>query len=313
MAAAKVKGSEQLLSEELQDMYDAEKQLVRALPKMAKAASDEELRNALREHLEVTKGHVERIEQLFESMEMHARSRPCKGMRGIVEEGQEGMAEGREAALTDAAIIAAGRRVEHYEMAAYENLRDMVRQMGSKEAAGMIEETLREEIQADKQLAQIGKRLLKEATRLRAGEAEESSARGAVKRSTRGARARAKTAWRSKSQTTGGSSGRSRVFTDSEEIRQWAEERGAQPACVKGMGRRGDVGMLRLDFPGRGSDEKLQPIDWDEWFEKFEERRLALIVEDETASARKSDFNKLVSRETAEAAKGRGVRTRSAH
>jgi hypothetical protein len=71
--------------------------------------------------------------------------------------------------------------------------------------------------------------------------------------------------------------------------------------------------MLRLDFPGRGSDEKLQPIDWDEWFEKFEERRLALIVEDETASARKSDFNKLVSRETAEAAKGRGVRTRSAH
>jgi ferritin-like metal-binding protein YciE len=104
------------------------------------------------------------------------------------------MAEGREAALTDAAIIAAGRRVEHYEMAAYENLRDMVRQMGSKEAAGMIEETLREEIQADKQLAQIGKRLLKEATRLRAGEAEESSARRAVKRSTRGARARAKTA-----------------------------------------------------------------------------------------------------------------------
>jgi ferritin-like metal-binding protein YciE len=194
MAAAKIKGSEQLLSEELHDIYDAEKQLVRALPKMAKAASDEELRNALREHLEVTKGHVERIEQLFESMEMHARSRPCKGMRGIVEEGQEGMAEDREAALTDAAIIAAGRRVEHYEMAAYENLRDMVRQMGSKEAAGMIEETLREEIQADKQLAQIGKRLLKEATRLRAGEAEESSARGAVKRSTRGARARAKTA-----------------------------------------------------------------------------------------------------------------------
>jgi ferritin-like metal-binding protein YciE len=203
MAAAKVKGSEQLLSEELQDIYDAEKQLVRALPKMARAASDEELRNALREHLEVTKGHVERIEQLFESMEMHARSRPCKGMRGIVEEGQEVMAEDRKAALTDSAIIAAGRRVEHYEMAAYENLRDIVRQMGSKEAAGMIEETLREEIQADKQLAQIGKRLLKEATRPRAEEAEQRSARGAVKRSSRGARAEVKTSGGSKSQATG--------------------------------------------------------------------------------------------------------------
>ncbi len=306
MAAVKVKGSEQLLGEELQDMYDAEKQLVRALPKMARAASDEELRNALREHLEVTKGHVQRIEQLFESMEMHARSRPCKGMRGIVEEGQEGMAENREAVLTDTAIIAAGRRVEHYEMAAYENLRDMVRQMGSKEAAGLIEETLREEIQADKQLAQIGKRLFKE-------EPEGRSSRGMVQRSSRGARSQAKTAGRSRSQTTGRSGRRSRVLSDPEEIRQWAEERGAQPACVKGTGKRGDVGMLRLDFPSWGSDEKLQPIDWDEWFQKFEERGLALIVEDETAGGQKSNFNKLVSRETAESGKTRGTRTRSAY
>jgi ferritin-like metal-binding protein YciE len=169
-------------------------------------------RRHLREHMEVTKGHVERIEQLFESMEMHARSRPCKGMRGIVEEGQEGMAEDREAALTDAAIIAAGRRVGHYEMAAYENLRDMVRQMGSKEAAGMIEETLREEIQADKQLAQIGKRLFKEATRPRAEEAEQRSARAAVKRSSRGTGVRAKSAGRSKSQATGGNGRRSHLF-----------------------------------------------------------------------------------------------------
>jgi ferritin-like metal-binding protein YciE len=313
MAAVKVKGSEQLLGEELQDMYDAEKQLVRALPKMARAASDEELRNALREHLEVTKGHVQRIEQLFESMEMHARSRPCKGMRGIVEEGQEGMAENREAVLTDTAIIAAGRRVEHYEMAAYENLRDMVRQMGSKEAAGLIEETLREEIQADKQLAQIGKRLFKEATRPRAEEPEGRSSRGMVQRSSRGARSQAKTAGRSRSQTTGRSGRRSRVLSDPEEIRQWAEERGAQPACVKGTGKRGDVGMLRLDFPSWGSDEKLQPIDWDEWFQKFEERGLALIVEDETAGGQKSNFNKLVSRETAESGKTRGTRTRSAY
>jgi ferritin-like metal-binding protein YciE len=316
--AAKVRGSEQLLNEELQDMYDAEKLLVRALPKMAKAASDEELRNALREHLEVTKGHIERIEQLFESMEMRARSRPCKGMRGIVEEGQEGMAENRQPALTDASIIAAGRRVEHYEMAAYENLRDMARQMGNKEAAGMIEETLREEMQADKTLAQIGKRLFKEVARPQADEPEEARSRGAGTKSSRGAKAQAKSGGRSRSQgsqrkTTGGGHRMSRVLTDPQEIREWAEERGAQPAYVKGTGGGRDIGMIRLDFPGWGSDEKLQPIDWDEWFRKFENRGLALIVEEETASGQKSNFNKLVNRESVEGTHGRGSRTRSAH
>jgi ferritin-like metal-binding protein YciE len=311
--AAKVKGSEQLLNEELQDLYDAEKQLVRALPKMAKAASDEELRDALREHLQVTKGHVERLEQLFESMDMRARSRPCKGMRGIVEEGQEVIAEDREAPLTDAAIIAAGRRAEHYEMAAYENLRDMVRQMGNKEAAGILEETLREEMEADKQLAQLGRRLFKEASRPRVEERVEGRSSGSRKSISRGAKRQAKSSEPSRSQAGGGSSRRvSHVLTDPEEIREWAEERGAQPACVKGTGSGEDIGMIRLDFPGWGSDEKLQPIDWDEWFEKFEERGLALIVEDETAGGQKSNFNKLVSRETAEGAEGRGVRTRSA-
>ncbi|HEY7388551.1 MAG TPA: ferritin-like domain-containing protein [Bryobacteraceae bacterium] len=314
MATAKVSGSEQLLNQELQDMYDAEKQLVRALPKMAKAASDEELRNALREHLEVTKGQVQRLEQLFESMDMRARSRPCKGMRGIVEEGREVMEEDLEAPMADAAIVAAGRRVEHYEMAAYETLRDMVRQMGNREAAQMIEETLREEIQADKQLAQIGKRLFKEAGHPQAERTEGRSSRGTAKGSTRGTKAQAKTARRSRSQATRGSGRRvSRVLTDPEEIRQWAEERGAQPACVKGTGGRQDVGMIRLDFPGWGSDEKLQPINWDEWTEKFEESGLALIVEEETARGQKSNFNKLVSRKTAEGAKARGVRARSAH
>jgi ferritin-like metal-binding protein YciE len=319
MAAAKVKGSGQLLNQELQDLYDAEKQLVRALPKMAKAASDEELRNALREHLEVTKAQVRRIEQLFESMDMRARSRPCKGMRGIVEEGQEMMAEDREPALADAAIVGSGRRVEHYEMAAYESLRDMLRQMGNKEAAGMIEETLREEVQADRQLAQIGKRLFKEAARPRAEEAAEQTkeprSRSAASKSARRAPALAKQkpAARSRSRSAAAESRRlSRVLTDPEQIRAWAEDRGAQPACVKGTGGSEDIGMVRLDFPGWSSDEKLQPISWDDWFEKFDERGLALIVEDETATSQKSNFNKLVSRESAEATGQRG-RTRSAH
>ncbi len=88
--------------------------------------------------------------------------------------------------------------------------------------------------------------------------------------------------------------------TDHEQIRKWAEERGAKPACVRGTGGKEDVGMIRLDFPGYSGEDKLQPISWDEWFEKFDERKLALIYQDETASGQKSNFNKLVSRENAE-------------
>ena len=94
---------------------------------------------------------------------------------------------------------------------------------------------------------------------------------------------------------------------DHEEIRRWAEERQGVPACVRGTGNRGDVGLLRIDFPGgRGSREKLQEISWDDWFQKFDERGLALLYQSQTASGRSSRFNKLVSRETASAAGARG-------
>jgi len=87
----------------------------------------------------------------------------------------------------------------------------------------------------------------------------------------------------------------SHTTSDHDEIREWAEKRGAHPACVKGTGGRGDIGMLRLDFPGY-SEEKLQPIDWDQFFEKFDERDLALVYQEKTAGGAKSNFNKLVSR-----------------
>jgi len=96
------------------------------------------------------------------------------------------------------------------------------------------------------------------------------------------------------------SSSKSRVLTDPEEIRRWAEERGARPACVKGTGGGGDVGMIRLDFPGFSGEESLQRISWDDWFEELEEKHLALVVQDTTASGEKSNFNKIVSRETVE-------------
>ena len=96
-----------------------------------------------------------------------------------------------------------------------------------------------------------------------------------------------------------GTSAGSRPLTDHEEIRQWAEARGASPACVRGTGGGEDVGMIRLDFPGYGGEQSLEHIEWDEWFDKFEERGLALLVQEETARGEKSNFNKLVSRETA--------------
>jgi hypothetical protein len=97
----------------------------------------------------------------------------------------------------------------------------------------------------------------------------------------------------------------SHVSTDHEEIRRWAEARGGQPACVKGTGGEGDIGMLRLDFPGYGGEESLQHIGWDDWFQKFDERELALLFQEQTAGGAQSNFNKLISRETAEESRSR--------
>ncbi|MBZ5585305.1 MAG: ferritin-like domain-containing protein [Acidobacteriia bacterium] len=303
--AKKVGGPEQLLVEELQDLFDAEKQLVRALPKMAKAANDEELTNALRQHLEVTKGQVQRLEQVFQSMDMRPRSRPCKGMQGIVEEGQQVISEEREEGIQDSAICGGARKVEHYEMVSYESARSLAQQMGMRQAAQLLDETLREEIQTDKQLAQISKRLVKGTS---SGRRTESASRETSRSGGRQSSGRA--SGRSSSRESGGrsasgrSSGRTRLsgrpLTDHEEIRRWAEERNARPSCVKRTGGRGDTGMIRLNFPGYTGEESLQDISWDDWFGKFDEKNLALMVQDSTATGERSNFNKLVSRQTAQ-------------
>ena len=324
-------GLEQLLMEDLQDLFDAEKQLVRALPKMAKAASDEELGNALREHLEVTKGQVQRLEQVFASMNARARSRPCPGMRGLVEEGQQIIGEDMEGPTMDAAIITAGRKVEHYEMIGYESAISLARQLGQKQAAELLRETMGEEVQADKLLAGISKRVLKEAQaagRMASDEREESARGGSRSSGNRGGNAKAPS--RGMSARSRGSSGRSNSrssksqaggtrgsrrnaggsghpLTDHEEIRQWAEQRGATPSCVRRTGGKGDIGMIRLDFPGYSGADSLQEISWDDWFEKFDENNLALIVQDTTGSGQKSNFNKLVKRESV-AGKARAAR-----
>lgn len=151
--------------EEIRDLYDAEKQLVRALPKMAKAANSEELRDAFREHLEVTKGQVQRLEQIFEMMEQRARSKPCKGMKGLVEEGQEIIEEGGEESIADLALIGAAQKVEHYEISGYGTVRTFAQALGRKDVAQLLDQTLKEEEATDKKLTTIAKSLYKEAHR----------------------------------------------------------------------------------------------------------------------------------------------------
>jgi ferritin-like metal-binding protein YciE len=141
--------------EELRDTYDAEKQLIKALPKMAKAASSAELRSAFETHLEETRGHVERLEQVFESLEEKVKGKHCEGIAGIIEEGKSIMGEDFDEAAMDACLIAAGQRAEHYEMAAYGTLVAWARAMGHTEAADLLQETLDEEKATDEKLTTL--------------------------------------------------------------------------------------------------------------------------------------------------------------
>jgi Mn-containing catalase len=155
----------ELLVEELKDLLHAENQLVKALPKMAKAAKDPDLRTAFEDHLEQTKGHVERLKQAFELLEEKPKAKPCKGMAGLVEEGQEVITEGKEMeeAPADLALIGAAQRVEHYEIAAYGTARAIAEQMERKDLVKLLSLTLAEEEKADQLLTQLAQPLLEEA------------------------------------------------------------------------------------------------------------------------------------------------------
>lgn len=144
-----------LYVEELRDLYNAEKQLVRALPKMAKKATDDELKQAFTEHLDQTREHVERLEQIFEKLGKRAGGKTCKAMQGIVEEGKEMMEEDATEEVMDAALIAAAQRAEHYEIAGYGTVRTYARLLGDEQAAKLLQQTLEEEGETDKKLTQL--------------------------------------------------------------------------------------------------------------------------------------------------------------
>jgi ferritin-like metal-binding protein YciE len=183
----------ELFVDELKDIYDAEKQLTKALPKMAKAAESEELRAAFEEHLEITRMQVNRLEEVFKSLGMAARGKTCEGMKGLIEEGQEKMQELEQGATLDAALIASAQKVEHYEIASYGTLATFAEIMGHQDAKDLLGQTLDEEKEADERLTQVAGQINFEAESEGEGEegqegeeAQEGSMASANSRSARG-------------------------------------------------------------------------------------------------------------------------------
>ncbi len=151
----KIESMEKLFLEELKDIYDAEKRLTKALPKMAKAAKSEDLKAALKDHLAVTITQVGRLEKVFELIGAKAASKTCMAMKGLVEEGEEALtAEGPEP-IPDLCLVGAGRRVEHYEMAAYETLKGIAQTLEMAEVEELLIANLQEEMDADEALSEI--------------------------------------------------------------------------------------------------------------------------------------------------------------
>src|SRR5271157_2776845 len=155
-----MKGSlEKLYVDELKDLFSAEKQLTKALPKMAKAASSEDLRKGFEEHLEQTKGHVQRLEEIFAMLNAKAGGKKCVGMEGIIQEGAEVMAEDYEAAVMDAALISAAQRVEHYEIAAYGTVCAYADLLGESDQAALLRQTLEEEKETNEKLTELSQEI----------------------------------------------------------------------------------------------------------------------------------------------------------
>jgi ferritin-like metal-binding protein YciE len=151
----KLDSLEKLYVEQLKDLYSAESQLVQALPKMAKAASSADLRKAFQMHLDQTKEHVNRLEQIFENMEYKPTGHKCKGMEGLIEEGEEMIENNAEEEVRDAGLIAAAQRVEHYEIAGYGTVRTYAEMLDRSDDVQLLQQTLDEEYKTDEKLTML--------------------------------------------------------------------------------------------------------------------------------------------------------------
>lgn len=162
-----------LYIDELRDIYNAENQLTKALPKMAKAATSKDLRAGFEEHLKQTEGHVRRLEQIFKDLDEKPTGKKCKGMEGLVEEGKEMSEEEElEGETLDAGLISAAQRVEHYEIAAYGCVRTYAKLLGESEAASLLEQTLAEEKETDQKLTKLAEKINVEAEEQESGESK---------------------------------------------------------------------------------------------------------------------------------------------
>jgi Mn-containing catalase len=170
-------GLQELLIEELQDLLHAEKQLVKALPKMANAAHEPKLKQAFEKHTQETEAHIKRLEQAFELLAAKPKTKVCKGMQGLVEEGQEKIIEGKakEGSLADIALATAAQKVEHYEISAYGTTRTVAEELGNTKVANLLAETLGEEEKTDKLLTELCAPILNEASQESGTQEEKTS------------------------------------------------------------------------------------------------------------------------------------------
>jgi len=151
---------QKLYTNELRDLYNAEHQLLKALPKMAKAASSEDLKDAFEKHLEQTKSHVERLEQVFEELNEKPKGKTCRAMKGLVEEGSEILQQDGEESVLDAGIIVAAQKVEHYEIAGYGSVRTFAHLLGQNKAAELLQTTLDEEAETNQVLNRLAESIV---------------------------------------------------------------------------------------------------------------------------------------------------------
>jgi ferritin-like metal-binding protein YciE len=158
----KIESMEDLFLEQVEDLYDAEKRLVKALPKMAEASTSQSLRQAFQSHLMETEGHVGRLENIFRTLGKSAKSQTCDAMKGLISEGEDMISNIDESSLRDAGLIAAANRVEHYEIAAYGSARTFAETLGLREASTLLEQTLQEEKKADQKLTQLAESMVNE-------------------------------------------------------------------------------------------------------------------------------------------------------
>jgi len=184
-------GLQDLLHDELKDIYDAEKQLTKVLPKLVKKASASELKEALQSHLEETEVHIDRLEQVFQQLGLPVRGKKCEGMQHLIAEGNDMISEAEDDATRDAVMIAGAQKVEHYEIASYGTIRTWANLLGKTNVAALFEDTLEEEKEADRKLTDIAESFVNVEAAAVGNDDEEGlpRSRGRARKAIRGSRA----------------------------------------------------------------------------------------------------------------------------